>query len=231
MRKILPLIAVAGIATFALGACDKAEQAQPQEAVEQAPQVLPAPTLSQPVKPVKPAELIKADEAAVAAEAAAPADAPADAAVAPADPAIAGVKASYDTALAQYEEQSKAYSSAWKKYLVSVVTANMEGVKSTRPYMYFVPGGTDDGAVADRQNQLDNVGNVVARGVLPGNMLAFGGPDSAITSQLVLDAFTDVQAASFKDVVVLFVGAPADGERVKQALATSGADVRAVEAK
>jgi len=75
---------------------------------------------------------------------------------------------------------------AWKQYLVSVVTANMQGVKTNHPYMYFVPGGDDDAAKADRQNQLDNVKNVVARGVLPGNMMAFGGPDSKITSELLI---------------------------------------------
>ena len=42
---------------------------------------------------------------------------------------------------------------AWKQYLVSVVTANMQGVKTNHPYMYFVPGGEDDAAKADRQNQ------------------------------------------------------------------------------
>src|SRR6185312_717879 len=52
---------------------------------------------------------------------------------------------------------------AWKQYLVSVVTANMTGVKSNHPYVYFVPGGDDDAAKTDRQNQLDNVKNVVAR--------------------------------------------------------------------
>lgn len=120
---------------------------------------------------------------------------------------------------------------AWKQYLVSVVTANMQGVKSTRPYMYFVPAGDDDGARADRANQLDNVKTTVARGVLPGNMMAFGGPDSALTAALVTEAFKDAQAGSFKDVVVLFIGTPADGEAVKQALAGSAADVRFVEAK
>ena len=120
---------------------------------------------------------------------------------------------------------------AWKKYLVSVVTANMQGVKSTRPYMYFVPGGDDEAATADRANQLDNVKLTVARGVLPGNMMAFGGPDSALTAGLVTEAFKDAQAGSFKDVVVLFIGTPADGDAVKQALASSGADVRFVEAK
>jgi hypothetical protein len=62
-------------------------------------------------------------------------------------------------------------------------------------------------------------------------MMAFGGPDSAITAQLIVDAFTDVQAGAFKDVVILFIGAPADAETVKQALASSGAEVRFVEAK
>lgn len=120
---------------------------------------------------------------------------------------------------------------AWKAYLVQVVTANMTGVKSNHPYMYFVPGGDDDAVKGERNNQLENVKNVVARGVLPGNMMAFGGPDSKVTAQLVVDAFKDVQAGAFKDVVVLFIGAPADADGVKQALLSSGADVRFVEAK
>jgi hypothetical protein len=120
---------------------------------------------------------------------------------------------------------------AWKQYLVSVVTANMQGVKTNHPYMYFVPGGDDDATKADRQNQLDNVKNVVARGVLPGNMMAFGGPDSKTTADLIVASFADAQAGSFKDVVVLFIGAPGDLDSVKQALASSGAEVRFVEAK
>ncbi|GAA0723048.1 hypothetical protein [Dokdonella soli] len=120
---------------------------------------------------------------------------------------------------------------AWKQYLVGVVTANMQGVKSNHPYMYFVPGGDDDATKGERNNQLENVKNVVDRGVLPGNMMAFGGPDSKVTAQLIIDAFKDVQAGAFKDVAVLFIGATADADGVKQALATSGADVRFVEAK
>jgi len=120
---------------------------------------------------------------------------------------------------------------AWKQYLVSVVTANMQGVKTNHPYMYFVPAGDDDATKADRQNQLDNVKNVVARGVLPGNMMAFGGPDSKTTADLIVASFADAGAGSFKDVVVLFIGAAADLDRVKQALVSSGAEVRFVEAK
>jgi hypothetical protein len=119
----------------------------------------------------------------------------------------------------------------WKKYLVSVVTANMQGVKSNHPYMYFVPGGDDEASVADRNNQFENVHNTVLRGVLPGNMMAFGGPYSKMTSDLIINAFKDAQPGSFKDVVVLFIGATAEGAAVKLALDPTGADVRFAQAK
>lgn len=120
---------------------------------------------------------------------------------------------------------------AWKKYLISVVTDNMQDVKTTHPYMYFVPQGDDDAAKADRENQLANVQTVVARGVLPGNMLAFGGPDSATTTELIKQAFASVSPGSFKGVVVLFIGAPSDEEAVKQALEPASAEFRFVEMK
>lgn len=120
---------------------------------------------------------------------------------------------------------------AWKQYLVSVVNANLQGVKTNHPYMYFVPAGEDDTAKQDRQNQLDNVKTVVSRGVLPGNMMAFGGPDSKATSDLIVQAFAGAQAGALKDVVILFIGAPADLDPVKTAVQPSGAEVRFVEAK
>lgn len=120
---------------------------------------------------------------------------------------------------------------AWQKYLVSVVTANMSGVKTNHPYMYYVPGGEDEASAADRNNQLENVRNTVLRGVLPGNMMAFGGPDSKKTSDLILEAFKDAQPGSFKDVVVLFIGGTTEGAAVKNALDKTGADIRFVQAK
>jgi hypothetical protein len=120
---------------------------------------------------------------------------------------------------------------AWQKYLSKTVTQNMQGVKTNHPYMYFVPGGDSADAQDARKNQLDNVGGTVARGVLPGNMMAFGGPDSKITADLVVEAFKDAQEGSFKNVVVLFVGATTDQDRVKDALSKSGAEYRFVEMK
>ena len=115
---------------------------------------------------------------------------------------------------------------AWQKYLAAVVMKNMEGVKTNRPYMYYIPAGSDDKAVTDRANQLENVQGVVGRGVLPGNMMAFGGPDSVATADFVVQSFSVAAANSFKDVVVLVVSKPEDKARISEAVAPSGAIIR-----
>lgn len=120
---------------------------------------------------------------------------------------------------------------AWKAYLVDVVKRNMAGVTSGRPYMYFVPAGEDQALQDERINQLENVRTVVARTVLPGNMMAFGGPDSKLTGDLIIDAFKDAKAGAFKDVIILFIGAPADQQRVQDAVTPSGGTFRFVEMK
>ena len=117
----------------------------------------------------------------------------------------------------------------WKAYLVQVVTKNMEGMTANQPYMYYVPAGTDDATVQARQRQLDNVSGTVARGVLPGNLMAFGGPDSSQTAQMIITAFKDAQPGSFKGVIVLFVGDKADEQGVAQALQGSAATFRFVQ--
>jgi len=62
-------------------------------------------------------------------------------------------------------------------------------------------------------------------------MMAFGGPSSTLTAGLIQDAFKEAQAGSFKGVIVLFIGAPADKDAVEQALGASGAVFRFVEMK
>lgn len=120
---------------------------------------------------------------------------------------------------------------AWKEYLKGVVIANMDGVKTTRPFMYFVPGGEGEELDAERANQLDNVQTVIARGVLPGNMMAFGGPDGTLTAQLVVDAFADASPGALKDVRVVYIGTADQFDRVKEAVGASGAELRLVEMK
>jgi major membrane immunogen (membrane-anchored lipoprotein) len=117
----------------------------------------------------------------------------------------------------------------WNAYLGQIVTANMQGMKASQPYAYMVKAGDSDEAKAQNDRQLQSVQDTVARGVLPGNMLVFGGPDSAKTADLMLAAFKDAKPGSFKDVIVLFIGNAADKQRVTDALTPTGATLRFVE--
>ena len=136
---------------------------------------------------------------------------------------------------------------AWKLYLSSVVKQNMEGIRQS-PYLYYLPlsAAPSDAAPTDPAaaptdtaptppegedlvptddeytRQLDNVSGTVARGVLPGNMLVFGSPDSKRMADLVVEAFEGVESGSMKDVRVLFIGAAADSDRVKTAVEPAG---------
>lgn len=117
---------------------------------------------------------------------------------------------------------------AWNAYLSQIVQNNMQGMTAERPYAYLVPAGTDDDATAKYGRQLQNVQDTVARGVLPGNLLAFAGPNSAKTADFVIAAFQGAKPGSFKDVIVLFIGDAADKDRVVTALQPTGATVRFV---
>lgn len=119
---------------------------------------------------------------------------------------------------------------AWKAYFQDAISHNDDGVTDrTNAYYLPAPGGADYQGKYDRQ--LQGVADAVARGVLPGNMLAFMSPDSTKMADLIVAAFKDASAGSMKKVIILFVGKSADNERVKAAVTPSGCIYRFVEAK
>lgn len=118
---------------------------------------------------------------------------------------------------------------AWNAYLGQLVQANLQGMKAPQPYAYMVTAGVTEDQQAQNARQLQGVQDTVARGVLPGNLLAFGGPSSAATSEFVVDAFKHANPGSFKDVIVVFIGDKADDQKVQDALKPTGATVRFVE--
>lgn len=120
---------------------------------------------------------------------------------------------------------------AWKLYLTNVVKQNLPEKLRTSPFMYYLPAASREDFQGEYERQLDNVYGTVERGVLPGNMLAFGSPESAKMADLIVEAFKDSSAGSFNEVRVLFIGKAEDSERVAQALQTSGAEYVFVEAK
>ncbi|MBD8873392.1 hypothetical protein [Rhodanobacter sp. DHB23] len=118
---------------------------------------------------------------------------------------------------------------AWNTYLSQLVQKNLQGMAAQQPYAYLVtPGQTDDDK-AQNARQLQNVQDTVSRGVTPGNLLAFAGPVSATTADLLVAAFKDAQPGTFKDVIVLFIGDKADQQRVEDAVKPTGATVRFVQ--
>ncbi|MDQ6645852.1 MAG: hypothetical protein M3Y93_01275 [Pseudomonadota bacterium] len=117
---------------------------------------------------------------------------------------------------------------AWNAYLGQIVQNNMQGMTAPNPYPYMVPAGDSEDAVGSRGRQLQNVQDTVARGVLPGNMLVFAGPDSSKTANLLVTAFADAKPGAFKDVIVLFIGDKADQPRVDAVLKPTGATIRFV---
>src|SRR3546814_14158266 len=99
---------------------------------------------------------------------------------------------------------------AWRMFMTEVVKRNLAGVTES-PFMYFLPASGGEDAAGEYDRQLENVQNVVARTVLPGNMLAFGSPDSEKMAELIEEAFAGAPADSMKDVRILFIG-PAEQE-------------------
>jgi hypothetical protein len=117
---------------------------------------------------------------------------------------------------------------AWNAYLGQIVQANMQGMTADRPYAYMVPAGDSDDAKAGSDRQLSAVQDIIARGVLPGNMLVFGGPDSGKTVDFVTAAFKDAKPGTFKNVIVLVIGDKADEQKIAAVLQPTGATIRFV---
>lgn len=119
---------------------------------------------------------------------------------------------------------------AWGDYLVEVVKRNMDGVTSS-PYLYTLPAETSPDFQGYYDRQLEKAQVDIQRGILEGNLLAYGGPSSGKIADLVIAAFQKAQPGSMKGVKVLFIGKPEDNARVQAAVAPAGVDYKFVEAK
>lgn len=118
---------------------------------------------------------------------------------------------------------------AWNAYLTDVVTRNVENATST--YVYTLPADTTADFQGFYNRQLEKAEADMMRGGVEGTLLAFGGPNSVKTADLAVAAFTKASPGTMKGVRVLFIGAPADSDRVKTAVDPSGATYKFVEAK
>ena len=110
---------------------------------------------------------------------------------------------------------------AWSAYLSDVVTRNMDGIQN-QPFVYMVPSEALPDFADQYERLLEKAKTDVARGIITGNLLAYGGHSSAKVADLVIESFKEVQPNSMKGVKVLFIGQAADNARVQAAVAPAG---------
>jgi len=119
---------------------------------------------------------------------------------------------------------------AWKKYLQDVAIQNMGNVTNS-PFLYYLSPESDPEFAAKYERQVESATQAVARGVQPGNMLAFGSSASGKMADMIQAVFKDVSPDSMKNVRVVFIGEAADNARVQAAVQPTGAEYVFVEAK
>lgn len=119
---------------------------------------------------------------------------------------------------------------AWKAYLQDVVTRNMGDITNS-PFVYYLTSQSNPKFEGDYKGQLDQVRNALARGIVGGNLIAFGSPESAKMADIAVEGFKDVPPDTMKKVKIVFIGQAADSERVKAVVTATGADYVFVEAK
>ena len=125
---------------------------------------------------------------------------------------------------------AKTDDAGWKAYLSDVVLRNM-GEITNQPFLYYLPTQADPEFQAKYDRQLEQAKNAIARGIVGGNLIAFGSPESAKMADIAVASFTGVPVDTMKKVKIVFIGDAVDGERVGAAVVPSGADYVFVEAK
>ncbi|MEH6421938.1 hypothetical protein [Pseudomonas sp. CGJS7] len=119
---------------------------------------------------------------------------------------------------------------AWNAYLTDVIKRNLDGVNGST-YVYVLPAAESPTFQRDYDLMLEKSVGDMSRGILEGNLVAFGSPNSAKSADLVIASFAKVEPATMKGVKFIFIGDAADSERVKAAVSASGVNYVFVEAK
>ncbi len=126
-------------------------------------------------------------------------------------------------------------SESWKAYFRQELGPYVDR-RYRRPFTYFVPS-VDTAApdAADQQGlydrQLENVQNAVARGIQAGSMIAFGGPDSARTGDMITESFKLAGPKSLKGVRVVVIASADQRARIEAAVTPTEADFVYLEPK
>ena len=77
---------------------------------------------------------------------------------------------------------------AWGEYLSDVVTRNMEGITSN-PYLYYLPAEDSPDFEGSYERLKGEVDVAMQRGILEGNLVAFGSPAETLTEANLREAY------------------------------------------
>src|SRR5690606_33384231 len=76
-------------------------------------------------------------------------------------------------------------------YLSQVVTSNM-GEVTNSPYLYYLPGSDSEGFEGAHERLKEEIEIAMQRGIVEGNLVAFGSPESTMMADIVVGAFAKV---------------------------------------
>lgn len=135
-----------------------------------------------------------------------------------------------ETAEAPLVAPARGDDAGWRAYLTETVTRNM-GTITNQPFLYYLPTQDDPEFQAKYDRQLEQARNALGRGIVGGNLIAFGSPESEKMADIAVGSFQGVPPDTMNKVKILFIGDADDGARVQAAVEPSGADYVFVEAK
>jgi len=121
----------------------------------------------------------------------------------------------------------------WKPYVAEKIGKHMD-VVTDRVISYYLPA--DNATVeADGRTKYDRLSEgvtaAVSRTVLPGNLLAFGSPDSKRMADMIESAFSGAKPDALRGSSVLFVGKAEDSARIQPLVEAAGGKYIFEEAK
>lgn len=119
---------------------------------------------------------------------------------------------------------------AWNAYLTDVVKRNLDTVTGST-YVYVLPAPEAPTFQGDYERMLEKAQTDLSRGILEGNLVAFGSPNSAKSADLAVAALSKAEPGTMKGVKFIFIGDAADNERVKAAAAPAGVNYTFAEVK
>jgi hypothetical protein len=114
---------------------------------------------------------------------------------------------------------------AWRTFMGQAIL-DVTHDKTLHPYSFVVPAGDTADATTRRRHEAMTIHAMLGRTAVPGNMIAFTGPDSTKVAEVVASAFQKLPAHTAQGLTVLFVGTPAVARTVESAVSAAGAQLR-----